>query len=78
MFRRRPQPHEHRWVNVNVDQGWEDTLPGGGKRPKTLLLKRCRCGAHDTEFIIGTWSREDLGIDDDTVRDLLALLNEID
>lgn len=68
--------HRHRWLNVALDPNWEKPTPTGGKQPQTLVLQRCRCGAHETQLIMGTWSREDLGIDDEKIRDLLTLLGE--
>lgn len=81
-FRRTEQEHRHQWVSVACDNEYEVRFIGGdglpGRRHVTLILQRCRCGAHNTDSIDGSWSREELGIDDRTIADLLALLNEID
>jgi hypothetical protein len=85
---RRPRPsapptHQHTWISVSSSSNYESfrTNIKTGERvgagvPITLLLQRCRCGAHQTDTLNGRWTREELGIDDHVVADLMALLHE--
>lgn len=71
-------PHEHKWVPVASDDKYQRSVPvGSGKIPQTLILKRCRCGETSTEFIDGKWTPDQLGINDETVAELLQILNEV-
>jgi hypothetical protein len=77
-FRRR---HEHQWISVSANNSYvrHFTSAATGQPAQmeiTLVLRRCRCGAHDTVELDGKWTREELGINDETVRDLMRLLNE--
>lgn len=88
MFRRRPDPpaplpHQHTWISVSSSNNYETVKTNlktgeriGNGLAVTLLLQRCRCGSHRTQTIDGKWTREELGIDDHVVADLMALLHE--
>lgn len=74
---RKPRPHKHQWITTSSNVYTRSYL-SGTKQVITLLLQRCTCSDHRTSELEGRWTREELGIDDKTVKDLLAMLNEID
>lgn len=80
MFNHRRQVHEHQWISVSSSTDYIrkrlNSIGEPSTMPYTLILQRCRCGANQTTEIDGHWTHEELGINDDTVRDLMALLNE--
>lgn len=72
--------HKHKWINVACDTGyeraWYDAMAKRCTVARTMVLARCACGATDTFWLDGTWTESQLGIDAQTVSDLMRLLNE--
>lgn len=67
--------HRHRWVSVSVDQAHEMRDPISRRdAAATVVLSRCRCGDAKTDLLRGTWTKEDVGVNDRAVADLMKIL----
>lgn len=64
--------HDHKWIPVAIDH----TESSGRYDPDfTIILRRCECGGYDTLRLEGSWNEDNVGINEETIRDLLLIAN---
>jgi hypothetical protein len=64
--------HGHRWIPVAIDK----VESGFRNEPdSTIVLRRCECGGYDTLRLDGSWTEDNVGINEETIRDLLLIAN---
>lgn len=64
--------HNHKWIPVavdNVEAQYRHEVNA------TIILRRCECGGYDTLRLEGSWNEDNVGINEETIRDLLLIAN---